>query len=519
MTVENDEPSPCCAEAARLEIPCACAVHPRFRLLIRRDRAKYLPATIRTSRFFAGLDGPVIGADPGSFPGPIPAGRVRVGFLSPVLSERGGTETWHETLLSRLDHSRLGVAGLAILDAAGGHPGAMARVGGLCPVAAGEEAARRLADSVDVLVLWGVARPGDYLPPRGDPRRPTVVFVSHGDASSAWSRSVMESASPEVDRFVAVSTAALGPIPADRRAGALVIPNGTDPARAAPTRPRAEVRGELGIGREEFALLYNGRLSGEKRPALAVESLRHLPDRFRLVVAGDGWQRDEVRRAAEGLGRRVLFLGFRADTGDLLGAADVLLNPSDQEGFGLSMAEAWAAGVPVIATPLGAAAIHPELVRAVPVEAGPRVWAAAILADAADSEGTARRAAEARATAARLYSAEAFGRSWSDLLASLPARPDAAEPALPSVTRQAANFARASVRHVADGRVKAAPELVAARLAACAVCERFRASDRRCAHRACGCPVDRKARYRSESCPLGRWPSPSTTQVSTNAVG
>jgi glycosyltransferase involved in cell wall biosynthesis len=75
---------------------------------------------------------------------------------------------------------------------------------------------------------------------------------------------------------------------------------------------------------------------------------RH-PD-VRFVVAGDGPQRAELEAAAEG---RVLFTGWREDVPELLASFDVYALPSHFEGLCYAVIEAQAAGVPVVATPVG----------------------------------------------------------------------------------------------------------------------------------------------------------------------
>jgi glycosyltransferase involved in cell wall biosynthesis len=60
-----------------------------------------------------------------------------------------------------------------------------------------------------------------------------------------------------------------------------------------------------------------------------------------------------------GLHDRVTFLGFRADGPELLQAADVVLLPSTSEGLPLTLLEAQACHVPVVAAPT---AVIPEIV-------------------------------------------------------------------------------------------------------------------------------------------------------------
>lgn len=76
-------------------------------------------------------------------------------------------------------------------------------------------------------------------------------------------------------------------------------------------------------------------------------------------------------------------------------------------------------------------------------------------------------------------------------------------PPMPPLLQQAGNLARSLAAHVAAGLPKAADDALAARLAACAGCDR-RTPEGRCS--ACGCVLSLKASWAGESCPLGRWP-------------
>lgn len=80
--------------------------------------------------------------------------------------------------------------------------------------------------------------------------------------------------------------------------------------------------------------------------------LEHRPD-VRFAIAGDGELRDELTRLAGPLGDRFVFLGARDDIPDVLASLTVFAYPSRFEGLCLAVIEAQAAGVPVVATPVG----------------------------------------------------------------------------------------------------------------------------------------------------------------------
>jgi glycosyltransferase involved in cell wall biosynthesis len=94
-----------------------------------------------------------------------------------------------------------------------------------------------------------------------------------------------------------------------------------------------------------------GRLHPNKGFALLLEALAKTPE-VRLVIAGDGPLRRALERLAQNLdiAGRVQFLGWRDDVPALLARADFLVCPSLHEPLGNVVIEAWAAGLPVIAT-------------------------------------------------------------------------------------------------------------------------------------------------------------------------
>ncbi len=71
----------------------------------------------------------------------------------------------------------------------------------------------------------------------------------------------------------------------------------------------------------------------------------------RLLLFGRGPLEARLRRAAReaGIERSVTFAGFRADLSQFLGRLDLVVHPALEEGLGLAVLEAQAAGVPVVA--------------------------------------------------------------------------------------------------------------------------------------------------------------------------
>lgn len=116
----------------------------------------------------------------------------------------------------------------------------------------------------------------------------------------------------------------------------------------------------LGVNAGERVVLSVGRLSREKGHADLVDALgalRRLDPGldFKLVVVGDGPERERVEKAAKSLGLvgRVVFAGHAKDVRPFYAMADVLALPSHSEGSPYVLLEAMAAGVPVAATAVG----------------------------------------------------------------------------------------------------------------------------------------------------------------------
>ena len=97
-------------------------------------------------------------------------------------------------------------------------------------------------------------------------------------------------------------------------------------------------------------LLALGRLHADKGFDVLIRTLARLPGAS-LLIAGEGPEREALGRLAGELGvaDRVFLLGWRADAGALLKAADLFVCSSRSEPLGNVVLEAWSAGCPVIA--------------------------------------------------------------------------------------------------------------------------------------------------------------------------
>lgn len=120
-----------------------------------------------------------------------------------------------------------------------------------------------------------------------------------------------------------------------------------------------DVRRTLGAGPSEPLIGTVGRLVEPKKgiPAFLAAArilAREIPE-VRFAIVGDGPDRERLEAAAvrEGVSHRTTFAGIRRDIPEVMGALDILVQPSNWEGFGLTLLEAMAAGTPVVATRVG----------------------------------------------------------------------------------------------------------------------------------------------------------------------
>ena len=113
------------------------------------------------------------------------------------------------------------------------------------------------------------------------------------------------------------------------------------------SKPAPEVVRFLG-GRTGIAM--TARFVPVKDHPVALEILDRLPERYALILIGDGPGLSYIQDLAAKmrLEQRCLFLGSREDIPNILAACHLYIQTSQQEGLGLAVAEAMAAGLPVV---------------------------------------------------------------------------------------------------------------------------------------------------------------------------
>ena len=143
-----------------------------------------------------------------------------------------------------------------------------------------------------------------------------------------------------------------------------VVHNGIELGPAPAGDAAAELRRRLELPSDAFVVGTVARLDPVKHLQTLVDAAGQLAQRGRqihVVVVGDGPERATLEREtqARGVKHALHFLGHRDDARAFLPGLDVYVNCSISEGISLTILEAMAASVPVVATAVGGT---PEIV-------------------------------------------------------------------------------------------------------------------------------------------------------------
>jgi glycosyltransferase involved in cell wall biosynthesis len=165
-----------------------------------------------------------------------------------------------------------------------------------------------------------------------------------------------------MDRLIVPSDSIMAKVRAEGRGAArfAVIPNGVDLSRFAAPPPPCSLRREIAVPPEAPLIGVVARLEPEKGHAHLLAAWPRVaaavPDAW-LVIVGEGSECQALRARVEGMpadaARRVVFTGRRDDVAALTAELSVAVLPSLREAQGISLLEAMARRVPVVASAVG----------------------------------------------------------------------------------------------------------------------------------------------------------------------
>jgi L-malate glycosyltransferase len=194
-----------------------------------------------------------------------------------------------------------------------------------------------------------------------------LVHTAH-DLSGATPKQLaaMRLGARSFDRLVAVSLATaarLGETLRIPKSGIRVIRNGIDLERTRPLGAREASRRELGLSEEELVIGSVGALRPVKNHGLLLEAaalLRRAGSPAKVLLAGTGPEEVQLRERARALEVSLLLPGRQREIARTLAALDLFVLPSLEEGCSLTLMEAMACGLAVVASNVGG---NPELVK------------------------------------------------------------------------------------------------------------------------------------------------------------
>lgn len=194
----------------------------------------------------------------------------------------------------------------------------------------------------DFPVLWEARRRGMQ----------SKVFFRSGGTEFFWGDRYFSSV---VDFWVSTSRYNADQVEAHYDRSVAVIHNGVDTERFC-VRERTGNYG--GIPDDARVIMSAGRLVGWKGLRVIIDALATLPADVHYLMLGEGSEQEELARHAEqrGVATRVHFAGRipHAELPHWLSRGDVFVQPSiGEESFGISVVEAMACGLPVLASDNG----------------------------------------------------------------------------------------------------------------------------------------------------------------------
>lgn len=137
-----------------------------------------------------------------------------------------------------------------------------------------------------------------------------------------------------------------------------VIRSVIDTNEYTPQAPNTYLQKEFGFTEQNLVIGCFAQLIERKGQANLLRAFKQVHAQFpnsRLLICGKGKKRQEYEALCHKLGLQdaVVFAGFRTDVANLLPQLDVLAHPAFTEGLGVTLMQASACGLPIVATKAG----------------------------------------------------------------------------------------------------------------------------------------------------------------------
>lgn len=294
-----------------------------------------------------------------------PTDKIRLGICIPNCSMGGVTRGFLTMMNSPVDHD-IEWSGIAIGNAGAFDPETAKRILQHCPIYSTKDdpkfeglvtivdnACQTIIDKSNVVKLWGYIQSNPEIDSTDWDSKPMLV-VAHGQCE--WTRKNLAVSLSKGSKHImaSVSPGGVKCFPEDVQDRVKVVYNGVDFSRCAPARDRDEVRREWGIGEDIKAVGYVGRFAKDKNPLATAKAVAKLGEGYHAVYVGEGYQEGKVIEEVKRLcGDRVTFVSRMEDVGTAYSALDCMVLASPSEGGPQTVTEAWLAGCPVVATPVG----------------------------------------------------------------------------------------------------------------------------------------------------------------------
>jgi len=192
---------------------------------------------------------------------------------------------------------------------------------------------------------------------------PVIISSFHSQWQLGFGKALLDRIHSKYnDHFIAVSKSVREHIKHQQKLrddNITVIYNGISIEPSYRDRNSAKLRRELGLSLTTPLVGFAGRLDYDKGVDILLQASKEILKKnhqVNIIIIGDGVERRNLERLASNLGisSQVHFTGFRDDIPHILSTINIFVAPARRAGFELTLTEAMASGVPIVATKCGA---------------------------------------------------------------------------------------------------------------------------------------------------------------------